>query len=356
MDIPKESRPSTDVQAEGCSGTIGESTILRVANLRTYFQTGKRVAKSVDDVSFTVPVGKTVAVVGESGSGKSVTSLSIMRLIAPPGRLVGGHIDYRFRDGRVIDLATATERQMRRIRGREIAMIFQEPMTSLNPLFTVGDQIGEMMSVHMSETKSGLRKRTEELLQLVEIPAAARRLDEYPHQMSGGMRQRIMIAMALACNPSLLIADEPTTALDVTIQAQILQLLRKLQAEIGMSILFITHNMGVVAEVADEIVVMYAGQVVERGPTRAVFDRQKHPYTKGLLACIPDPKRDLMPDGRRLRLNPIPGMVPSVTDLPSGCNFATRCPYVFERCATQEPELLSVGDGQESRCFRSELL
>jgi len=329
-------------------------TVLRVEGLRTYFELGSRVAKSVDDVSLRVGRGQTVAVVGESGSGKSVTSLSIMRLLSPPGRIVGGSILYRARDGQEIDLARVPEKQMRSIRGREIAMIFQEPMTSLNPLFTIGDQIGEMIRLHEPVSAAEARERARRMLDLVEIPAAARRLDDYPHQMSGGMRQRAMIALALACNPSLLIADEPTTALDVTIQAQVLDLLRRLQAELAMSVLFVTHNLGVVAEIAHEVVVMYAGRVVEAAPVEALFDRQRHPYTMGLLACIPSAKHGGGSSGRP-RLTPIPGSVPSVMALPVGCAFAPRCPYAVARCA-EDPPLLQAAPGHLSRCWRHDEL
>jgi len=334
---------------------LPDDIVLRVDHLQTHFELGSRVAKSVDDVSFDVRRGETVAVVGESGSGKSVTSLSIMRLLAPPGRIVGGEILYRASDGRVVDLSKVSQKDMRRIRGREVAMIFQEPMTSLNPLYTVGDQIMEMIRLHEPLSRLEARKRAKRMLELVEIPAAERRLDEYPHQMSGGMRQRAMIALALSCNPKLLIADEPTTALDVTIQAQILDLLRRLQAEIGMSILFITHNLGVVAEIAHDVVVMYAGRVVEHAPSGRLFERQKHPYSRGLLACIPDASRDRSPTGERLRLNPIPGNVPSVMSLPKGCSFAPRCPLRIERCE-EDPPLLLAEPHHLSRCWRHQEL
>ncbi|MBF9231944.1 ABC transporter ATP-binding protein [Microvirga alba] len=329
--------------------------VLRVDDLRTHFEAGDRVAKSVDGVSFDVRRGETVAVVGESGSGKSVTSLSIMRLLSAPGRIVGGDILYRASDDRVLDLAKLPEKAMRGIRGREIAMIFQEPMTSLNPLYTIGDQIMEMVQLHEPVSRAEARRRAKRMLELVEIPAADRRLDEYPHQMSGGMRQRAMIALALACNPKLLIADEPTTALDVTIQAQILDLLRRLQAEIGMSILFITHNLGVVAEIAHDVVVMYAGRVVEKASVDALFDNQKHPYTRGLLACIPNATRDRAPTGERMRLNPIPGSVPSILALPAGCSFAPRCSLVTSECESN-PSLLVAGPDHLSRCWRHETL
>jgi peptide/nickel transport system ATP-binding protein len=325
--------------------------VLQVDDLRTHFDLGSRVAKSVDGVTFQVRGGETVAVVGESGSGKSVTSLSIMRLLSHPGRIVGGRILYRGSDNQVRDLAQLPERAMRAVRGREIAMIFQEPMTSLNPLYTIGDQIMEMIRLHEAVSRGEARNRARRMLELVEIPAADRRLDEYPHQMSGGMRQRAMIALALACNPRLLIADEPTTALDVTIQAQILDLLRRLQAELGMSILFITHNLGVVAEIAHQVVVMYAGRVVEESPVARLFERQKHPYTRGLLACIPNVARDRGASGERLRLTPIAGQVPSVMALPPGCSFAPRCDFRIPRC-DENPPLLPAEPEHLSRCWR----
>ncbi|CUA88923.1 oligopeptide/dipeptide ABC transporter, ATP-binding protein, C-terminal domain [Chelatococcus sambhunathii] len=338
------------------TATLPEDVVLRAEDLHTHFIVGERAAKSVDGVTLTVRRGETLAVVGESGSGKSVTSLSIMRLLAHPGRIVAGKILYRMRDGTVVDLATLPEKRMRAIRGKEIAMIFQEPMTSLNPLYTVGDQIMEMIRLHEPLSRHEARRRARQMLELVEIPAAEKRLDQYPHEMSGGMRQRVMIALALSCNPALLIADEPTTALDVTIQAQILDLMRRLQRDIGMSILFITHNLGVVAEIAHEVAVMYAGRVVEQAPVEALFARPRHPYTKGLLACIPNPERDRAADGARLMLNPIPGNVPSVLNLPPGCTYAPRCPLVEPHCEGEAPGLVPAGPGHLSRCFRHELL
>ncbi|WP_157020218.1 ABC transporter ATP-binding protein [Mesorhizobium xinjiangense] len=335
---------------------LADDVMLKADDLQTHFIMGSRAAKSVDGVSLTVRRGETLAVVGESGSGKSVTSLSIMRLLAHPGRIVGGRILYRLRDGTVVDLATTGQKLMRSIRGREIAMIFQEPMTSLNPLFTVGDQIMEMVRLHEPVSRNEARARALEMLELVEIPAAAKRLDQYPHEMSGGMRQRVMIALALACRPALLIADEPTTALDVTIQAQILDLMRRLQREIGMSILFVTHNLGVVAEIAHEVAVMYAGRVVEQASVTDLFARPKHPYTKGLLACIPDPKRDRATDGSRRMLDPIPGSVPSIMALPRGCSFAPRCPLVEPACEAEPPVLERAGVNHLTRCRRHELL
>jgi peptide/nickel transport system ATP-binding protein len=330
---------------------LPDDVVLRVADLRTHFEQGGRTARSVDGVSFDVRRGKTLAVVGESGSGKSVTSLSIMRLLSPPGRIVGGAMHYRTGDGTVIDLAQVSERRMRAVRGREIAMIFQEPMTSLNPLFTVGDQIMEMIRLHEPLSRRAARERARTMLDLVEIPAADRRLDDYPHQMSGGMRQRAMIALALSCRPALLIADEPTTALDVTIQAQILDLLRRLQQELAMSILFVTHNLGVVADIAQDVAVMYAGRVVETAPVGDLFAHQKHPYTLGLLACIPNAARDRSASGERLRLSPIPGNVPSVTALPPGCSFEPRCSYRIPRCL-EMPPLVTARPDHLSRCWR----
>ncbi len=333
-----------------------DDILLKVEDLQTHFLIGSSAIKSVDGVSFSLRRGQTLAVVGESGSGKSVTSLSIMRLLAHPGRIVGGSILYRLRSGESVDLAQIPEKRMRAIRGSEIAMIFQEPMTSLNPLFTVGDQIMEMILLHENMSRGQARARARQMLELVEIPAAERRLAQYPHEMSGGMRQRVMIALALSCNPSLLIADEPTTALDVTIQAQILDLLRRLQAEIGMSILFITHNLGVVAEIADEVAVMYAGRVVEQGPVGGLFARQRHPYTRGLLACIPDARRDRIPGQGRALLNAIPGNVPSPLALPPGCSYAPRCPLVEERCTRDAPPLIDVAAAHLTRCWRHDAL
>jgi peptide/nickel transport system ATP-binding protein len=343
-------------QAAVAAPRADDDILLKVEDLQTHFLIGSSAIKSVDGVSFSLRRGQTLAVVGESGSGKSVTSLTIMRLLAHPGRIVGGRILYRLRSGESVDLAQIPERRMRAIRGSEIAMIFQEPMTSLNPLFTVGDQIMEMILLHENMSRSQARARAKQMLELVEIPAAERRLAQYPHEMSGGMRQRVMIALALSCNPSLLIADEPTTALDVTIQAQILDLLRRLQAEIGMSILFITHNLGVVAEIAHEVAVMYAGRVVEQGPVVDLFARQRHPYTRGLLACIPDARRDRIPGQGRALLNAIPGNVPSPLALPPGCSYAPRCPLVEERCTKDAPPLIDVAAAHLTRCWRHDAL
>ncbi|ODT82684.1 MAG: dipeptide ABC transporter ATP-binding protein DppD [Pelagibacterium sp. SCN 64-44] len=335
------------------SVALAEDIILSVRDLRTWFRGRQLTAKAVDGVTFDLKRGRTLAVVGESGSGKSVTSLSVMGLLAKPGRIESGEVLFRDRGNRVHDLARFTPRQFRAIRGSEIAMIFQEPMTSLNPLYTVGDQIGEMIALHTRLSRAEARARALEMLQHVEIPDAARRLDDYPHQMSGGMRQRVMIAMALSCNPSLLIADEPTTALDVTIQAQILDLLQRLQTQFGMSILFITHNLGVVAEIAHDVVVMYGGRVVEQAPVNDLFAHQRHPYTKGLLACTPDATRDLGDDGERRALYSIPGSVPPITNLPPGCAFEPRCAMAVESCRTGLPPLIEAGPGAFSRCIRS---
>ncbi|SMH46739.1 ABC transporter ATP-binding protein [Azospirillum agricola] len=325
-------------------------TTLDIRSLSTHFATDRGVAKAVDGVSFKVRRNETLAVVGESGSGKSVTSLSAMRLIqSPPGRIAGGEILFRRRDGSVVDLAHAPERTMRSIRGNEIGMIFQEPMTSLNPVYTVGDQIGEALRLHQGLDRKAARAEALAMLKTVGIPAAERRIDEYPHQMSGGMRQRVMIAMALACRPTLLIADEPTTALDVTIQAQILDLMRRLQAETGTAILFVTHNLGVVAELAHRVAVMYSGRVVEEGDVRSLFKTPRHPYTRGLLACMPHLGQGR---GEAARLEAIPGNVPSPVARPPGCTFAPRCAHAQPACTTAEPALEEVAPGHAVRCRR----
>lgn len=303
--------------------------LLAVENLRVGFKGHGSIVTALRDVSFQVAPGKTLALVGESGSGKSVSSLAIMGLLASNARILGGSIRYAARDGQPVDLLAADARLRRSLRGADIAMIFQEPMSSLNPLFSIGDQIGEMVLIHEGLDAAARRRRVIEMLELVEIPAAATRLDQYPHEMSGGMRQRVMIALALICRPRLLIADEPTTALDVTVQAQILDLMRRLQADMGMSILFITHDLGVVAEIADSVAVMYAGAIVESGAVVPLFDAPAHPYTRGLMASIPRP-------GRRPgeRLVPIPGVVPPLSALPPGCTFAPRCGRADAACAS----------------------
>ncbi len=325
--------------------------LLEVENLKVHFFTDEGVVKAVDGVSFHIDKGETLAVVGESGSGKSVTSLAIMRLIpTPPGRIVDGSVRFRGKDGVEKDLVRLPESEMRKIRGNDIAMIFQEPMTSLNPVYTVGDQIAEAIVLHQKKTKKEALELAAEMLDLVGIPEARKRLSNYPHQMSGGMRQRVMIAMALSCNPSLLIADEPTTALDVTIQAQILELMKQLQEEIGMSVLFITHNLGVVAEIADRVVVMYAGRAVEEADVVPVFKDPLHPYTMGLLNSVP--RVDVAAE-KQERLEAIPGNVPNPLFLPAGCAFHPRCRW-FEpgRCDAAIPELEDAGDGRRVRCFR----
>lgn len=335
---------------KGClSGDdLGPSSevILEVRDLKTQFRSEHGPVKAVDGVSFSVRKGQTLAVVGESGSGKSVTSLSIMRLIPPrAGRIAGGEI---LLEGR--DIAAIPEGEMRRIRGNSISMVFQEPMTSLTPVHTVGRQIAEAIGVHESVSASVARERAVEMLDLVGIPEPRRRARAFPHQLSGGMRQRVMIAIALACRPKLLIADEPTTGLDVTVQAQILDLMRSLQAEFGMSILFITHDLGVVAEMADRVVVMYAGRAVEEAPVRDIFRRPKMPYTLGLMNSIPRVDRSLE---EQPRLIPIPGNVPSPRALPRGCTFHPRCSFSRAPDCTEEiPALEDSGSGHMVRCAR----
>ncbi len=320
-----------------------EAPLLSIQGLRTVFRTDNGDIAAVDGVDLAVSRGKTLGIVGESGCGKSVLSLSIMRLVPPPSRVADGKILF---DG--VNLLDLPMPEMRAIRGRRIGMIFQEPMTSLNPVFTVGDQIAEAIRAH-DRTASGteLRKRAIAALDRVRIPAAARRLDEYPHQMSGGMRQRVMIAMALACQPDLLIADEPTTALDVTVQAQILDLLRDLQAQSGMAIVLITHDLGVVAEMADQVAVMYAGRVVEYAPCPSLFDDPQHPYTLGLLGSIP--KIDETAD----RLLAIEGTVPPPFDLPSGCRFHPRCVFAEPECTRHDPPLRFLGEDHRVACLRA---
>jgi oligopeptide/dipeptide ABC transporter ATP-binding protein len=317
--------------------------LLEVDNLQTSFRADGTVARAVDGVSFTVAVGETLAIVGESGSGKSVTSLSIIRLVPPPGEIGGGHVWFRGRD-----LLMISEQEMRRIRGNDIGMIFQEPMSSLNPLLTVGEQIAEVVRLHQCLGRKAAWRHATEMLARVNISDPQLRAGEYPHRLSGGMRQRVMIAMALACRPALLIADEPTTALDVTIQAQILHLIRALQMEMNMSVLFITHNLGVVAQIADRVAVMYAGRIVEQGDVAAVFAAPLHPYTRALLRSIPrvqavgrDPAR---------RLLSIPGQVPSPVALPPGCSYAPRCPLADDTCRAAMPPIAEVLPGHDVRC------
>jgi oligopeptide/dipeptide ABC transporter ATP-binding protein len=320
------------------------AVILQVEDLRTHFSGDDGLVRAVDGVSFEIRAGETLALVGESGSGKSVTALSILRLVPePPGRIVGGRVVFQGRD-----LLALPAGEMRRVRGREISMVFQEPMTSLNPVFTCGEQIVESLVLHEHLRGREARARTVELLRRVGIPSPEQRAGEYPHQLSGGMRQRVMIAMALACRPALLIADEPTTALDVTVQAQILELLRQLQDELGMAVLLITHDLGVVAETADRMAVLYAGQVVESCTVAVVFQRTCHPYTAGLLASLPR----LGSRGTRLRV--IPGQVPDAARLPAACRFHPRCPAAVERCRTLEPPLRTLDGDHTSRCWRAQ--
>lgn len=319
--------------------------LLEVKNLKTYFDTDRGTVKAVDDVSFSINPGETLGIVGESGCGKSVTSLSIIQLIAKPvGRIAGGKVLLKGKD-----LLQLSEDQMQSIRGNDISMIFQEPMTSLNPVFTIGDQIVEPLILHQKLRKKEAREKTIEMLKVVGIANPERRVDEYPHQLSGGQRQRAMIAMALACNPALLIADEPTTALDVTVQAQILELMNNLKEEFNSAIMLITHDLGVIAETAQRVVVMYAGKVVEEAEVVSLFTSPRHPYTKGLLRSIPKLTEE------RERLDVIEGIVPNPLDFPSGCRFHNRCPYCFEKCRVKEPPLYVLKGQRNVRCWLFEL-
>ncbi|MEY4066190.1 MAG: hypothetical protein RIR26_2398 [Pseudomonadota bacterium] len=320
-----------------------DTPLIEVKNLVTSFKIAGREFNAVDSCSFSVKRGKTLGIVGESGCGKSVTSLSIMRLIPqPPGNIRSGEILFEGKN-----LLALNEEEMRSLRGNKISMIFQEPMTSLNPVFTIGDQISEVFRIHQGKSKKEARELSIEMLKKVRIPSAELRIDEYPHQLSGGMRQRVMIAIALACKPKLLIADEPTTALDVTIQAQILALMSELQKEHDMSTILITHDLGVVAETCDDVVVMYGGKIVERAPVELLFSKPKHPYTLGLMESIPRLGE------RKTRLKTIPGIVPSLGKFPAGCRFQDRCPFVTAECRSREPELRTMADGTEVACFHS---
>jgi oligopeptide/dipeptide ABC transporter ATP-binding protein len=322
------------------------AVLLEVRNLVTQFATSSGVVRAVDGVSWDVGEGETVALVGESGCGKSVSALSIMRLVAAPaGRIVSGQILFKGRD-----LLALSEEEMRHVRGREIAMIFQEPMTSLNPVLTIGRQLTEGLEIHLGMSPAAARDRATELLGLVGIPDPQRRLPQYPHQFSGGMRQRMMIAMALACQPSLILADEPTTALDVTIQAQILELMKDLSRKFGVAMLMITHNLGVVARYADRVNVMYAGKIIEQGTARELYATPQHPYTLGLLRSVPR-----LDEPRRSRLAPIDGQPPDLTRLPAGCAFAPRCTFRVERCLVDVPPLRSLGvPGHVTACWEAE--
>src|SRR6266545_2639380 len=316
--------------------------LLDVRNLQTQFSTAGGIVRAVDGVSWDVRPSETVALVGESGCGKSVSALSVMRLVAAPaGRIVGGQILFKGRD-----LLALSEEEMRKVRGGEIGMIFQEPMTSLNPVLTIGRQLTEPVEIHLGMTPAQSRARAIELLTLVGVSDAERRLRQYPHQFSGGMRQRMMIAMALSCNPALILADEPTTALDVTIQAQILELMKGLSRRLGAAMLMITHNLGVVARYADRVNVMYAGKIVERATAREIYANPRHPYTLGLLRSVPR-----LDEPRRAKLEPIPGQPPDLSRLPGGCSFAPRCPYVIERCRADVPPLDLVGAEHLSACW-----
>ena len=319
---------------------MGTENILEVRNLQTSFKTEAGEIKAVDGVSFDVPKGKTIGIVGESGSGKSITSLTIMRLLAKNGYIKNGEILYKGKD-----ITKLTDKEMRDIRGNQISMIFQEPMTSLNPVFTVGQQISETIRIHKKVSKKEALNLSVEMLKLVGIPSPEKRINQYPFELSGGMRQRVMIAMALACDPEILIADEPTTALDVTIQAQILELIRDLQNRLGMSVIMITHDLGVVAETCDYVAVMYAGQVVEYADVRTLFKNPKHPYTLGLLNSLP--RHDIDQE----KLIPIKGMVPSPFDMPTGCRFAPRCPVATDICHGKMPELEEKESNSQIRCW-----
>jgi len=316
--------------------------LLEVQDLTIHFFTEEGVVRAVEEVSFEINPGEILGLVGESGCGKSVTGLSLLRLIPmPPGRIMNGDILF---DGR--GLLNLEEKEMERVRGNEISMIFQEPMTSLNPVFTIGDQIMEAIILHQRLDKTEARKRAIETLDRVKIPSPEKRIDSYPHQLSGGMRQRAMIAMALSCQPKLLIADEPTTALDVTIQAQVLQLLKEIQREMGMSVMLITHDLGVVSEIADQVAVMYAGRIFEYGSIEAIFGKMRNPYTRGLIHSIPQLTE------KKARLNAIPGQVPDPMNLPVGCKFHPRCYLMIEECKKEEPPLFQVNRDHFSRCIR----
>lgn len=320
--------------------------LLELKDLKTYFKTDDGVAKAVDGVSYSIDKNETLGLVGESGCGKSVTALSIMRLIPePPGFFAGGEILF---DGK--DLLKLSEDEMRKIRGNRISMIFQEPMTSLNPVYTCGSQISEAIQLHQNLSKKDARDKAIEMLKLVGIPSPEQRYDEYPHQLSGGMRQRVMIAMALSCNPAFLLADEPTTALDVTVQAQILELIKKLQQELGMGVIMITHDLGVIAEVSDNVAVMYASKIVEYGTVHQIFENPLHPYTQGLMKSIPRIGQHAE------RLNVIEGSVPPSTRFPKGCHFCTRCEFADDKCWNEKPDLVEYEAGHVAACWKIEAL
>lgn len=320
--------------------------ILQVKNLKTYFKTDNGIAHAVDNVSFNLNAGETLGIVGESGCGKSVTSLSIMRLIdQPPGFFAGGEILFKGEN-----LLEMNDDQMRNVRGNKISMIFQEPMTSLNPVFTIGNQIIEAVQLHQKLDFEKSRKKAIEMLDLVGIPAPDQRIDEYPHQLSGGMRQRVMIAISLSCNPEILIADEPTTALDVTIQAQILELIQQLQNELNLAVIMITHDLGVISEICNRVIVMYAGQVVEQGTIKEIFKSPKHPYTNGLMKSIP-----IIGENKNTELYNIKGLVPNATEFPKGCHFHPRCEFVVKKCKEELPNIESITNNSEHvvRCWEA---
>ena len=329
--------------------------LLEVKNLRSVFHTPQGIARAVEDVSFAIPPGKTLGLVGESGCGKTVTALSILRLLQPPAEVEAGSILFRSRRSKKgpppvesVDLLTLPERRMRAIRGAEISMIFQEPATALNPVFRVGEQIAETVRAHEKVGRREAWRRAVEMMEAVAISDAPRRAKDYPHQLSGGLRQRIMIAMALVCGPQLLMADEPTTALDVTVQAQILELLESMRERFDLSMLFISHDLGVIAAVADEVAVMYCGKIVEQAPVAELFSNPRHPYTQGLLRSLPTIQPGKMPTKK---LEAIPGAVPDLLDLPKGCKFEPRCPVRVAECQTFDPPLYPVGDRHASRCI-----
>ena len=323
------------------------SNLLEINDLATYFFTHDGVVKAVDGVSYSLEEGEIMGIVGESGCGKSVSALSVMGLVAsPPGRIVNGSV--LFEGDNLLEMDVS---EMRRIRGNRMAMVFQEPMTSLNPVLTIERQLTETLELHQGMGKQEARERAAELLRLVGIPDSERRVKDYPHQFSGGMRQRVMIAMALSCNPRLIIADEPTTALDVTIQAQILDLMSNLAQEFGTALIIITHNLGVVARYARNVIVMYAGKIIESGSAEEIYHNPRHPYTLGLLASVPR-----LDESVRTKLDPIEGLPPDLVDLPVGCSFAPRCKFAYDRCTQETPYLMTTNDGHESACWRHEEL
>ena len=343
--------PSTHALLATCKTMAAPAPLLEIEDLKTHFFTRDGIVRAVDGVSFSVLPGETLAVVGESGCGKSVTSLSVLRLIAsPPGRIVAGRIRFQGQD-----LLQLSERQMRAIRGNEISMIFQEPMTSLNPVLSIGRQISETLVLHRGLSHAAAQARAVEMLRLVGIPEAAQRIQQYPHEFSGGMRQRVMIAMALACDPMLLIADEPTTALDVTVQAQILDLMRQLKAKTGTAIVLITHSLGLVAEMAQRVVVMYGGRKVEEAPVEALFRHPRHPYTRALLRSVPRLRSSLASHGQ-VRLAEIPGVVPSLREAIPGCIFAPRCAHAAEPCRQGYPPLEQKAAGHWVACWEADRL